>query len=54
MPKKLLEKETHKIEFSKPDGFSVKQGAIGKKDLYDIIRSVLKDGYTRIIIEVIK
>lgn len=53
MAKKLNEKPTHYISFSRPGEFEVKQPAIGKTDLMNIIREVLKDGYTNITISTI-
>lgn len=52
--KKLNEENTHYIEFSKDGEKPVRQGACGKTDLINIIREVLRDGYTEIKIKTIK
>jgi len=43
---KQIEKNTHIIDFKKDgEGFK-RQGAIGKTDLLNILREMMKDGFT--------
>ena len=51
---KKITNDTHTIEFTTKEGIKLKQGAIGKTDLMNIIREMLTDGATEIHIKTLK
>jgi hypothetical protein len=50
---KQMDKATHIIEFKKDGNAWNKQPAIGKTDLFNILRDMMKNGYTEFKITVL-
>lgn len=49
----MEKKKTHEVNYKMVDGYWHKQNAYGKSDLFTLLRSLMKDGYTQFEIKVL-